>query len=167
MTSTRLLRTLWTISMLGLGVVLIFFAFKSDFSVAAHFSGSPMLYLIIALVAFMAEYVDSSLGMGYGTTLTPLLIIFGYSPLQIVPAVLLSEFISGISSGLLHHRLGNVDLNHGSPARKTTSILAACSVVGTVVAVLLAVSLPKEIVKTYIGFMILGIGLYILLARSH
>ena len=96
-----------------------------------------------------------------------MLIIFGYSPLQIVPAVLLSEFISGITSGLLHHRLGNVDLSRGSPARKTTSILAVCSVVGTVVAVLLAVSLPQKIVKTYIGVMILGIGLYLLLALSH
>jgi len=29
--------------------------------------------------------------MGYGTTLTPLLLILGFEPLQIVPAVLLSD----------------------------------------------------------------------------
>ncbi len=49
--------------------------------------------LTIILFAFICEYVDSSLGMGYGTTLTPLLLIMGYNPLQIVPAVLLSELI--------------------------------------------------------------------------
>ena len=33
--------------------------------------------LIIAAVSFAAEYVDSSLGMGYGTTLTPVLLLIG------------------------------------------------------------------------------------------
>ena len=48
----------------------------------------------IFLAAFIAEYFDSSLGMGYGTTLTPVLLFMGYTPMQIVPAVLLSEMIT-------------------------------------------------------------------------
>lgn len=65
-------------------------------------------------LAFICELVDSSLGMGYGTTLTPLLLILGYDPLDVVPAVLFSEFITGIFTGLLHHKFENVDLRPGT-----------------------------------------------------
>jgi hypothetical protein len=62
-------------------------------------------------MAFLAELVDSTLGMGYGTTLTPLMmLIFGLEPLQIVPAVLLSELITGLAAGFSHHSFGNVTL---------------------------------------------------------
>ena len=60
----------------------------------------------IALLAFVAEYVDSTLGMGYGTTLTPVLLAFGYEPMQVVPAVLLSELFTGLLAGLAHHSAG-------------------------------------------------------------
>ncbi|MBN1825063.1 MAG: sulfite exporter TauE/SafE family protein [Candidatus Eisenbacteria bacterium] len=125
-----------------------------------------MLFVSVALMALVSEYVDSSLGMGYGTTLTPVLIIMGYQPIYVVPAILLSEFVTGISSGLLHHNQGNVNLGRGTRARKTTAILAICSLVGTVIAVFAAVNLPKTIVKSYIGIMILGIGVFILLTRG-
>ena len=46
-----------------------------------------MIYFIIAGVAFISEYLDSGLGMGYGTALAPILILMGFNPLQVVPAV--------------------------------------------------------------------------------
>jgi len=167
MRSATLLKRLWILSLAGLGLLVFYFAFDQDFSLAEHLVGRPWLFLAIAVLAFMAEYVDSSLGMGYGTTLTPLLLILGFSPLQVVPAVLLSEFVSGISSGLYHHNIGNVDLGRGTFARKTALILAACSLVGTVAAVIVAVKLPKTVVSLYIAVMILAIGLYIVLARPR
>lgn len=156
----RLLR-FWTVSVVILAALLILLTFSKGFSLADHL-GIPLGFLVILPVAFLAEYVDSSLGMGYGTTLTPILLIVGYAPAQVVPAILLSEFISGVSAGLLHHRVGNVDLRPGTRASKTMWILAVCSVVGTVAAVILAVRLPAAWVKGYIGVMILGIGLFIL-----
>ena len=166
MRSPRVLKAFWTFFLVTVGLLLIVLAFTSDFSLAKHFEGSVWLYVSVALMALVSEYVDSSLGMGYGTTLTPVLIIMGYQPLFVVPAVLLSEFVTGISSGLLHHNQGNVDLGRGTRARKTAMILAVCSLVGTVIAVFAAVSLPKTIVKSYIGLMILGIGIFILLTRG-
>jgi uncharacterized membrane protein YfcA len=68
------------------------------------------LFLPIILLAFTCELVDSTLGMGYGTTLTPLLLLLGHEPAEIVPAVLLSEFVTGVLAGLFHHEFGNVDL---------------------------------------------------------
>ena len=59
--------------------------------------GVPLdLIILIVVIAFICEYMDSTLGMGYGTTLTPLFLIFGYKPLEIIPVVLLSELITGL-----------------------------------------------------------------------
>ncbi len=163
--SPRTLRIVWSAVLIGAAVLLTILTFSPEVDIASRFSGTAGFFVVMMVVAFFAEYVDSSLGMGYGTTLTPLLMILGYSPLQVVPAVLLSEFLSGITSGALHHRLGNVDLRRGTVARKTMTILTLCSLVGTFAAVLLAVSLPKVYVKTYIGVMILTMGLIILIVR--
>ncbi|MBN2121385.1 MAG: sulfite exporter TauE/SafE family protein [Candidatus Omnitrophica bacterium] len=141
-------------------------------------------------VAFVCEYVDSTLGMGYGTTLTPLLLIAGYNPLQIVPVVLISELISGILAGVLHHREGNVNLKpksihpsviverlkqlgyvesfkRGIPSHlKVALLLAVCSIVGTVGAVYLAVNIPKFWVKLYIGVLVLAMGITIIICYN-
>ena len=124
-------------------------------------------FLPLVLLAFVCEYVDSSLGMGYGTTLTPLLLILGFEPLQIVPTVLVSEFLTGIAAGVVHHELGNVDLRPATRDFKVAAVLAACSIVGTLVAVILAVNLPKWAVKGYIGLLVLSAGIFILLTRHR
>ncbi len=119
----------------------------------------------IIVLAFVAEYIDSTLGMGYGTTLTPVLMLMGFDPLQIVPAVLVSELLTGLLAGFTHHAMGNVTLLPrtmrvslvvrrlreagwvdgligGLPRHlKITLIIAACSIIGTVASVLLALNL--------------------------
>jgi uncharacterized membrane protein YfcA len=116
----------------------------------------------LVLLAFVCEYIDSTLGMGYGTTLTPLLLLLGFGTTQTVPSVLLSEFVTGILAGVMHHGLGNVRFVRGSRALKVTAVLAACSVVGTLAAVYVAVNVPSWAVKVYIGVLVLAIGIYIL-----
>jgi uncharacterized membrane protein YfcA len=46
--------------------------------------------------------------MGYGTTLTPVVLLLGFEPLHVVPAVLLSEFVTGLVAAGFHHKVGNV-----------------------------------------------------------
>ena len=145
---------------------------------------------MIVIGAFICEYVDSTLGMGYGTTLTPVLLLIGFSPMQIVPAVLLSELISGILAGIFHHFEGNVDFkpktmdifkikdmikSHGffNGLRNTLSfhskivlLLASCSIIGTLIAVFIAVSIPKFWLKLYIGVLVLSMGLIILILNK-
>lgn len=118
----------------------------------------------LVLLALGCEFIDSTLGMGYGTTLTPLLLLMGYETAQIVPSVLLSEFLTGILAGVLHHELGNVNLRPGSRPFKVAMVLAACSVVGTLVAVLIAVNIPPWALKAYIGVLVLAMGISILLS---
>ena len=142
--------------------------------------------ITIIIVAFFAEYIDSTLGMGYGTMLTPLLLIFGFNPLQVVPAVLLSELITGLLAGFTHHKAGNVNFKpkstniryiikrlkelgysetfrRGVPIHlKIALVLAACSIIGTIAAVFIAVNIPKFWLKLYIGLLVTVIGLVIL-----
>ncbi|HUW20584.1 MAG TPA: sulfite exporter TauE/SafE family protein [Sedimentisphaerales bacterium] len=140
----------------------------------------------LVILAFLCEYMDSTLGMGYGTTLAPVLMLMGFSPMQIVPAILLSELITGLSAAVFHHREGNVDLKPTTADifkitqmlkplgyienfRKTVPLhlkvallLAVCSIVGTVAAVFVAVSIPRFWLKLYIGFLVLSMGIIIL-----
>lgn len=141
----------------------------------------------VALGAFFCEYMDSTLGMGYGTTLTPVLLLMGFSPTEIVPSILLSELITGFLAGIFHHREGNVNfkpktmdvfkitnllspLGYIETVKKTLTlhlkvalVLATCSIFGTVAAVFIAVSIPKFWLKLYIGVLVLVMGLVILL----
>lgn len=119
----------------------------------------------IIILAFACELVDSTLGMGYGTTLTPIMLALGFEPIQIVPAVLFSEAITGILAGLCHHEFGNVNLRLGSRDSKVALLLTGCSVVGVLIATVLAINLPSWIVKLYIGILVLSLGIYILTKR--
>ena len=121
----------------------------------------------IILLAFLCEYIDSSLGMGYGTTLTPLLLIMGYDPLQVVPAILLSELFSGLTAAFFHHWFKNVNLKFGAQDFKVASILAGCSIFGTLAAVFIALRLPVFYLKLYIGILILSMGVLILSTRGR
>jgi len=122
---------------------------------------------IMIVLAFVCEYVDSSLGMGYGTTLTPLLLVFGFDPLQIVPAVLLSELATGVTAGIVHHGFGNVNLRRGSRDLRIMITMTTCSAFGVAVAVLVAINLPPPLLKIYIGLLVLAIGITILLTRGR
>jgi uncharacterized membrane protein YfcA len=147
------------------------------------------LWLIVAiiLIAFLCEYMDSTLGMGYGTTLTPVLMLFGFAPVKVVTAVLFSELLTGLLASFFHHREGNVNLKPTtadifkihkllSPLgyvdnfkktvplhMKIALLLGICSIIGTVAAVFVAVNIPKFWLKLYIGVLVLSMGIIILL----
>jgi uncharacterized membrane protein YfcA len=140
----------------------------------------------IAALSFAAEYVDSSLGMGYGTTLAPVLLLFGFAPLEVVPALLVSQLLAGLFSGFVHHTMGNVDLKPHTlrPAvivqrirqfgareslrrdlprgLQVALVITAGSVVGTVAAVFLAVNLSERVLRIYVAALVLAIGIVIL-----
>lgn len=119
----------------------------------------PGAALAVFLAALVCEYVDSSLGMGYGTVLTPILLLVGFDPLQVVPCVLLSELFTGLAASWMHQRDGNVDFRRDRLARKTATIFCVLSAVGTLAGVLLAVKIPKAWLSPLIAFIVLGAGL--------
>ncbi|HOP26429.1 MAG TPA: sulfite exporter TauE/SafE family protein [Candidatus Sabulitectum sp.] len=131
-------------------------------------------------MAFLCELVDSTLGMGYGTTLTPVLLLMGYEPTAIVPAILLSELITGGFAAFAHHRAGNAyfdfrnDTEHSivkkmgklgylprSQDSRIAFILGLCSLVGAAGAAVFAVNL-KAYLTPLIGVIVLAMGVLIL-----
>ena len=62
------------------------------------------LFLLLFGMAFICEFIDSSLGMGYGTILSPVLIIMGFDPLVAIPALLLSQAVGGFTAAIFHHQ---------------------------------------------------------------
>ncbi|MFA6714425.1 MAG: sulfite exporter TauE/SafE family protein [Victivallales bacterium] len=160
---TELLKWVWTGTIIVFAVGLVAVTFIKGLSPTCYFNNYYQLFIVLALLAFFAEYIDSSLGMGYGTTLTPLLIIVGFQPLQVVTALLFSEFISGITAGILHHKADNVNFIKDTESRKVMLLMASCSIAGTLLAVAVALNLPKFYVRLYIGLMILAIGIFLIL----
>ncbi len=118
----------------------------------------PAVLLAVFTAALVCEYIDSSLGMGYGTTLTPLLLLAGFEPLQIVPCVLLSEFVTGLAAGIMHHRDGNVDFLRDSRARSATLLLTVLSTLGAATAVLFAIKVSKFWLTAIIAVIVLSVG---------
>ena len=143
------------------------------------------LFAAIAVLGLFCEYMDASIGMGYGTTLTPILLIVGFSPLEVVPAVLLGQLVGGTIGGLAHHRLGNISLDFrrdeqlikkrlrrlGYMPRSTDSkvifILAVCGIIGALVGAFTAINISKVALQTYIGVMVLAIGVIIIVRRNR
>jgi uncharacterized membrane protein YfcA len=66
-------------------------------------------FAAIAVVGFIAQLVDGSLGMGYGVTSTSLLLTLGLTPAIASASVHLAEIGTSGVSGFSHWRLGNVN----------------------------------------------------------
>lgn len=123
--------------------------------------------LLVVALAFLLGIVDASLGMGYGTILTPVLLLIGFAPLQIIPAVLVSQLAGDFLAAAFHHKLQNVNLSLGSKHFKVALLLATLSLAGAVAAVLVAVSLPTTYLNLYIGISVAVSGLAVLAARKR
>lgn len=117
-------------------------------------------------LCFACELIDSGLGMGYGTVMTPTLILLGYEPVDIVPTVLLSELLSGFTASFFHHDIRNVDFRRGGRDLKPAALLSAGSVVGVSIGVMVALNLPQIALRQVIGCIILLSGFFVVvLAR--
>jgi uncharacterized membrane protein YfcA len=117
--------------------------------------------LIVVLVSFVLGLVDLSVGMGFGFTVTPILILLGYSVTDTLPAILASSFIGGVISSLSHQRLGNVDFNIKSRAFKMSILMGAIGIFGMYVGVYFSFNLPEQYSQTYIGIITLLSGVFI------
>jgi uncharacterized membrane protein YfcA len=123
------------------------------------------LFLYVIILAFLFETMDSSAGMGFGTGLTPLLFILGFEPLQVVPILLISEAITGLTAGFFHHEFENVNFSIRKPFNKETKIMIMIAGIGclailsSVFLTYFAIGLPKTVIKTYVAILVLIMGI--------
>jgi len=122
---------------------------------------APLLAL-----SFCSGLIDLSLGMGYGFTVTPVMLLLGYTPAETVPTVLFSSFIGGASSSFFNHRQRNADFTPGSRDLRIALITGGLGVVGAVVGVNTSLSLPERTVGLYIGSLVIASGALVLYSKS-
>lgn len=121
----------------------------------------------VIVLALLFETLDSAAGMGFGTALAPLLFMLGFTPLQVVPALLAIEAATGLLSGLLHHEFRNIEFSWRPPNETVTRLLliAGMGTMGAVASAGLAyfaVPVPETAIKMYVSLVVLLMGALIL-----
>lgn len=162
----RLLTALWIASILGVLGFATWLTLAGGVDVPdVHEHRRVTDYVLPVLLSFFAEYVDTSLGMGYGTTLTALLILLGFPPTQVVVAVLLAEFATGGMAAIAHHALGNADLRADRLHFRMAVLLGGLGLAGGLAAATVAVALPERLLDGAVGGIIAAMGVVVLVAR--
>ncbi|MGI9197566.1 MAG: sulfite exporter TauE/SafE family protein [Candidatus Nanopelagicales bacterium] len=112
--------------------------------------------VLIAFAGLIAQFVDGSLGMGYGLTSSTLLIAVGLSPALASASVHLAEIGTTAVSGIAHHRFGNVDW----PTVKRVAIPGA---IGAFAGATFLSSISTAMAKPVAGGILFVLGVYVLL----
>ena len=111
--------------------------------------------VLIALVGFVAQLVDGSLGMAYGVTTTTLLLAIGTNPAAASATVHLAEIGTTLLSGASHWKFGNVDWN---VVRK----IAIPGAIGAFLGATVLSKLSTEAAAPLMAIILLSLGVYIL-----
>jgi len=106
---------------------------------------------IVFILAIIMETVDSGLGLLYGTILSPLLIISGYNPFLVVPAILLSQALGGFMATYSHNKYKNAIWHPKSDDFKISSMIIGLGIIAVIIGAYIGTSLPKLWLNTYIG----------------
>jgi uncharacterized protein len=121
---------------------------------------------IVWYVVFMCaifEFMDSAGGMGYGTALTPLLLMSGFDPRQVVPLIMITEMFTGLIAGLVHGEFENVEwkfkpMNEVTKMTLVVSILGMASAGISISAVYGFFQVHKFWIKLYVAMLLIVMG---------
>jgi uncharacterized membrane protein YfcA len=116
--------------------------------------------LLIGVLAIIMEFIDSSMGMMYGTILSPLLIGMGFSPAVIIPSILISQAVGGIVGTVRHHNYNSANFNGLTKDTKIVLAIVLPGVLACVIGAYIAVSIPGWILKLYIGLLVIIMGFF-------
>lgn len=159
------LRTLLVVVLAGLVAEMAWLAWSPpDLRIPAETSLG--LLIGIGVLAAAAEYVDSSVGMGFGTVVAPVLLLLGFGLEAVLPAVLVSETVSGSVAALLHHRAANVDFSRGSSDRRVVAKMLPAALLGAAAGGAMGGWLEAFPGDVVVGAVILAAG-SLLLVRRH
>jgi len=115
------------------------------------------LFGLMLLTGFMAQMVDGSMGMGYGTISTVFLLAIGVPPAIVSSRVHSARVFSSGASGYTHHRFGNIN-------KKLFRALVVPGVIGAILGATLAyfgqeyaqwVRIPLSFYTIYLGYYII------------
>jgi uncharacterized membrane protein YfcA len=113
-------------------------------------------FLIMTLAGFLAQMVDGSLGLGYGTISTTFLLAYGVSPAIVSSRVHSARVFSSGVSGYSHHRFGNIN-------KKLFRVIVIPGICGAMLGAAMAyfgqnyakyVRIPLSVYTIYLGYYI-------------
>jgi uncharacterized protein len=112
---------------------------------------------IMTAAGFLAQFVDGSMGLGYGTISTTFLLAYGVSPAIVSSRVHSARVFSSGVSGYSHHRFGNIN-------KKLFRTIVIPGVIGAILGATLAyfgkeysnyVRIPLSFYTIYLGYYIM------------
>ena len=113
-------------------------------------------FLILALVGLVAQLVDGSLGMAYGTTSQSMLLAVGIAPALASASVHIAEVGTTAASGASHWRFGNLDWSK-------VWVLAIPGAIGAFLgAVVLSAFITAEAAEPIVAVFLFGLGIFVL-----
>jgi uncharacterized membrane protein YfcA len=115
----------------------------------------PLFFLAMVIVGYLAQFVDGTLGMGYGVFSASLLVSIGLYPVIASASVHTAEVFTTLLSGVFHFKLGNVK-------RDLVLSLAIPGVIGGVAGAYFLASVPGKTIKPFAAVILLMMGLLIL-----
>lgn len=120
--------------------------------------------ILLFVLAFLAESIDIILGMGFGTIMTPLLVELSYSPLDVLPIILLLQAIAGITAGFSHHFQENIDFLKPEKA-KIVTLFVIFGGIGAVAGAFAATHISINHLKIIIGSVVVFAGIALFATR--
>ena len=114
-----------------------------------------VLLALLAVAGFAAQLVDGALGMGYGITSSTILLLIGLSPAAASASVHIAKIGTGASSGLAHHRFGNVDW-------KVVRRIALPGAAGAFIGATLLSALSTESSRPLSSLFLFALGVYVI-----
>ena len=117
----------------------------------------------VVLIAAFFEFMDASAGMGFGTALTPLLLVMGFDPKQIVPVVMIQQGVAGLIGAFLHREFENVEWKF-NPMSETVKLWMIIGLVGCVAVAVSIFGVYKILhvdkiwIKLYVAVLLLMMG---------
>lgn len=129
-----------------------------------------VVWWVVLICAFF-EYMDSAGGMGYGTALTPLMLMAGFDPRQVVPCVMITEAFTGLIAGMIHGEFENVEWKF-RPMNETTKLVVIVALIGmacvgfSITAAYKVLKVHKFWIKLYVTILLIVMGVCSLLTAK-
>jgi uncharacterized membrane protein YfcA len=111
---------------------------------------------LLSVAGFVAQLVDGSLGMGYGITSSTILLFVGLSPAAASASVHFAKIGTGATSGIAHHKFGNVDW-------KVVRRIALPGSIGAFLGATLLSSLSTEFSRPISSTLLFALGVYVVI----
>lgn len=116
---------------------------------------TPGALVLVALIGFVAQLVDGSLGMGFGVTTATLLAAVGYAPAAASASIHVVKIGTGLMSGTAHWRFGNVHW-------RAVMMLALPGAIGAFFGAILLSTISGDVAAPWVSVLLAVLGVIVL-----